>query len=96
MTRKQLRPTAGKTASTTVKLAGAKPRRPRPTTAGDTGPIGDATAMERYAVQENMAAAEEAQLNAFEDILAGRSPADAAALMKSLLAQQQARARAAP
>jgi polyphosphate kinase 2 len=96
MTRRQLRPTARKPASATVKLAGAKPHRPRPTTAGDTGPIGDAAAMERYAVQENAAAAEEAQLNAFEDILAGRSPADAAALMKSLLAQQQARARAIP
>jgi len=85
-----------KPATDAIKLAGAKARRPRRAAAGDTGPIGDPAAMERYAVAENAAAAEEAQLNMFEDILAGRSPADAAALMKSLLAKQQARARQAP
>jgi len=96
MARKKLKPAATKAATDEIKLAGAKRRRPRPAAAGDTGPIGDPAAMERYAVSENAAAAEEAQLNAFEDILAGRSPADAAALMKSLLAKQQARARAVP
>ena len=92
------------TRKTEAPAGGAKPARqrvPRPAAAkkartGDVGPTGSPAAIERYAVQENIAAAEEAQANALTDILAGRSPADAAELMRGLLKDQQARARRLP
>ena len=92
------------TRKTEAPAGGAKPakkRVPRPAAAkkarsGDVGPTGSPAAIERYAVQENIAAAEEAQANALTDILAGRSPADAAELMRGLLKDQQARARRLP
>jgi len=70
--------------------------RPRPASAGDIGPTANPAAMERYAVGESIAAAQEAQANALEDILAGRSPIDAAQLMKAVLKEQQALARQLP
>ncbi len=74
----------------------ARGSRPRPAVAGDTGPVSDAKAIEKFAVNESIAAAREAEVNALEDILAGRSPLDAAQLMQSALKEQQARARKLP
>ncbi len=74
----------------------ARKRAPRPVAAGDVGPIASLEVMEKYAVGEGIAAAQEAQANALEDILAGRSPVDAAQLMKTVLREQQARARKLP
>jgi polyphosphate kinase 2 len=70
--------------------------KPRPVAAGDIGPIGTPGRMERYAVAEAASAAELAQVNALQDILAGRTPGDAKALMQQLLREQQARARGQP
>jgi len=67
--------------------------RTRRASSGDVGPIASPEAMEAYAVAENIAAAREAQANALEDILAGRSPIDAAELMKLALKEQRARVR---
>ena len=70
--------------------------RPRPASAGDTGPTAGAEAIEKHAVSESIATAREAQVNALEDILAGRSPIDAAQLMKRVLKEQQTLARQLP
>ena len=74
----------------------ARKRAPRPVAAGDIGPTASLEVMEKYAVGEGIAAAQEAQANALEDILAGRSPVDAEQLMKTVLKEQQARARKLP
>ena len=71
-------------------------RRPRRAAAGDVGPTTTPEAIERHAVGENIASAQEAQANALEDILAGRSPVDAAQLMRTVLKEQQALARDLP
>jgi polyphosphate kinase 2 len=92
------------TRKTEAPAAGAKPAKPRApraaaakkTRTGDVGPTGSPAAIERHAVQESVAAAEEAQANALTDILAGRSPVDAAELMRGLLRDQQTRARRLP
>ncbi len=60
---------------------------------GDIGPTDNPEAIERFAVAQNAASAELAQLNALEDILSGRAAGEATALMKMLLRQQQQRAR---
>jgi polyphosphate kinase 2 len=65
-------------------------------TSGDVGPTTGAEAIERHAVGENVAAANLAQLQAFEDILAGRSPEDAVALMRQMLREQQDLAQKLP
>jgi polyphosphate kinase len=70
--------------------------RPRPASAGDVGPISSPEAIEDFAVRQSAAAATEAQINALEDILRGRAPNDAAALMRTLLKEQQALARELP
>jgi len=67
--------------------------RPRRASSGDIGPITTPEAIESHAVGESVAAAQEAQANALEDILAGRSPVDAALLMRAALKEQQALAR---
>jgi polyphosphate kinase 2 len=67
----------------------AKPRR---VAAGDIGPTHDAKAIEDHAVAENIAAATQAEVSALEDILAGRSPIDAKALMEAVQEQQKERA----
>ncbi len=82
-----------------AKAAGARRARgaaTKKTQTGDVGPTGSPAAIERHAVSESIAAAEEAQANALTDILAGRSPADATELMRGLLKDQQARARRLP
>ena len=91
------------TRKTEAPAAGAKPAKPRApraaaakkTRTGDVGPTGSPAAIERHAVQESVAAAEEAQANALTDILAGRSPVDAAELMRGACSRTSRRARAA-
>ena len=70
--------------------------RPRPASAGDIGPTSSAEAVEKHAVNESVETALEAQVSALEDILAGRSPVEAALLMKLVLKKQQALARELP
>jgi polyphosphate kinase 2 len=74
----------------------AKAARGKPVSAGDTGPLGNPESVERYAVAQSAAAAELAQANALEDILAGRAATEATALMKLLLREQQTRSREQP
>jgi polyphosphate kinase 2 len=80
-----------------AKPGAAPPRAPRVrirrTAAGDVGPTSSPQAMEEYAVGQNAAAAQEAQAYALEDILAGRSPIDAAELMKLALKAHRERVR---
>ncbi len=64
-------------------------RSVRPVTAGDIGPTASAEIIESYAVAENVDSAQEAQVAALRDILAGRSPAEAMALVQRLLDQQR-------
>ena len=85
---------SGPAAAATAPRAGG--RRPRRAASGDVGPIATPEAVERHAVGESIAAAQEAQANALEDILAGRSPVDAAQLMRTVLKEQQALARGLP
>ena len=87
-----MRPVKNKRADGQAKSA-KRTRAPRLVTRGDVGPTSSPTAIERSAVGENVAAASEAETNALQDILAGRSPEDAQALTRELLARQQARAR---
>jgi len=68
----------------------------RPVSAGDIGPTESAELIESFAVAENVDSAQEAQVSALRDILAGRSPTEATALMERLLKQQQALARRQP
>ena len=95
---KPSRPRAG--ARTSRPRAGAKTSkvrpRARPVSAGDTGPTRSTEAIEKYAIRQNVLRTEEAQANALEDILAGRSPTEAKALLRTLLAHQEALARQQP
>ncbi len=95
---KTKRARAEKTRTPSPRIA-ARPRpagtRPRRVKSGDVGPISSPAAVETYAVAQASAGATEAQLNALQDILRGREPADAVALMKKLLKEQRARAEAA-
>jgi polyphosphate kinase 2 len=68
----------------------------RPVSAGDIGPTDTPADIEQHAVAEATVSADLAQINALEDILAGRAANDAAAVMKMLLKQQQERARRQP
>ena len=80
--------------------ASRRPSTPRPrvrlVSAGDTGPTRSVKAIEEYAIRENVVRTEEAQANALEDILAGRSPTEAKALLQTLLAHQEALGRQEP
>jgi polyphosphate kinase 2 len=58
---------------------------------GDIGPVTTERAIERFAVDENVDSAEEAQVAALQDILSGRSPSEGLALMKRLLSTQRKR-----
>ena len=82
----------GRAATAAKDAAKPAPRRRR-VTAGDTGPTGAAAAVERNAVGENIASAREAESNALQDILAGRSPVDAEDLARALLRKEHRRAR---
>jgi len=63
--------------------------RTRRAAAGDIGPIDNAEHVEAFAVDEAIAAAQEARLNAMKDVLSGVNPDEAALLLKSLLKQQK-------
>ena len=83
-------PEGGSEAPPTPPPAKAAPgKRPRRVAAGDIGPTGSQAAIERHAVDENVTGATVAQLEAFADILAGRSPQDAAALLRQMLREQE-------
>ena len=64
-------------------------RKVRPVTAGDIGPTTSPETIESYAVADNVDSAQEAQVAALRDILAGRSPTEAMALVQRLLEQQR-------
>ncbi len=85
---------AGKTG--TESAARARAPRPRRVAAGDVGPIGSPGAIERAVVADSMEGKEGAQLSALQDVLQGRDPKEAAALMRRLLEEQEARAREQP
>ncbi|MCU0898035.1 MAG: polyphosphate kinase 2 [Burkholderiales bacterium] len=92
------RPKAEKTRPAPSRVAAvprAASRRPRLVKQGDVGPTSSAEAVESFAVAQASVGATEAQFNALKDILAGRQPDDAVALMKKLLREQQARAEEA-
>jgi len=77
---------------TTIHRASTKtpPQRGvRPVAAGDIGPTKNPEVIESYAVAEGVDSAQEAQVAALRDILAGRSPTEAMELVHRLLAQQQ-------
>jgi polyphosphate kinase 2 len=59
---------------------------------GDVGPIESPQVIESFAVAERVDATGEAQVAALRDILAGRSPSEALALVRRLYEQQQERA----
>ena len=58
---------------------------------GDIGPTSHPALIEAHAVDEGTDSTQEAQVAALRDILAGRSPSEATALMKRLLASQRER-----
>jgi polyphosphate kinase 2 len=70
--------------------------RPRRVSSGDIGPTRNAEVIEGFAVRENVANTQQAEIAALQDILAGRSPEDVTALLKSLLRQQREIARTLP
>jgi polyphosphate kinase 2 len=83
-------PEGGSEAPPTPPPAKAAPgKRPRRVAAGDIGPTGSQAAIERHAVDDNVTGATVAQLEAFADVLAGRSPQDAAALLRQMLREQE-------
>jgi polyphosphate kinase 2 len=83
-------PEGGSEAPPTPHPAKAAPgKRPRRVAAGDIGPTGSPAAIERHAVDDNVTGATVAQLEAFADVLAGRSPQDAAALLRQMLREQE-------
>ncbi|MBL0290398.1 MAG: polyphosphate kinase 2 [Betaproteobacteria bacterium] len=84
------RAAATPTVTGTPKAAGAP--RPRRVASGDIGPTRSQEAIEKHAVGDNVVGATVAQLEAFGDILAGRSPQDAAALLRQLLHEQERKA----
>jgi polyphosphate kinase 2 len=73
-------------------------RRPRARRAasGDIGPTGSPEAMEAHAIAESTAAALGAKASAVADLLGADAPADATALMRVLLKEQQERSREMP
>ena len=64
-------------------------RRPRQAASGDIGPTTNPEAIERHDIQQNVATSITAQLQAFEDILSGRSPEEAVALIRQMLRERQ-------
>jgi polyphosphate kinase 2 len=70
--------------------------RVRRAASGDIGPIGSPEAIEAHAVAQSIASARGAQASAVAHLLGANAPADATALMRVLLKEQQARARATP
>jgi polyphosphate kinase 2 len=88
--------TRPKRAAKTGSAPAVRKRAPRPVAAGDIGPLDSPAVIEAATVAENIAGAEGAQLSALQDVLKGRAPKEAAALMRRLLEEQEARAREMP
>jgi len=85
-------PTRKPATSKPVAAKTSAPRRkagPRPSAAGDIGPIASAAGIESFAVGQAVDAAQEARLEAMRDIISGASTEEASALLKSLLKQQR-------
>jgi polyphosphate kinase 2 len=74
----------------------ARAARTRRVSSGDIGPTRSAAVIEGFAVRENVANTQQAEIAALQDILAGRSPQDVTLLLKSLLRQQKEIARSLP
>jgi polyphosphate kinase len=70
--------------------------RPRRVSSGDIGPTRNAEVIEGFAVRENVANTQQAEIAALQDILAGHAPEDVTTLLKSLLRQQREIARTLP
>jgi hypothetical protein len=66
----------------------------RPVKAGDVAPARTTSAVDRFAVSQAVAAANEHEIAAISDILRGEAPADREALVQSLM--RQSKAPAAP
>ena len=64
----------------------------RPVAAGDVAPARTTDAVDRFAVSQAVAAANEHEIAAISDILKGEAPADREALMQSLVQQSRAAA----
>jgi len=64
----------------------------RPVTAGDVAPARTTRAVDRFAVTQAVAAANEHEIAAISDILKGEAPADREALMQTLMQQSRAAA----
>jgi len=64
--------------------AGATPEAVRASAGGDIGPIDSPAAVENFAVDESIAAARQAKLNAIKDVLSGVAPEEASGLLKEL------------
>jgi polyphosphate kinase 2 len=77
---------------------GRAPRRrsdvARPVAAGDVAPARPRDAVDRFAVSQALAAANEHEIAAINDILKGEAPADREALMQTLLRQSRISPRA--
>jgi len=67
------------------------PRSPRPrrVTSGDIGPTHSQEAVEKHTVGDNVTGAGIAEIEAFADVLSGRSPQDAAALLRQMLREKE-------
>jgi polyphosphate kinase 2 len=72
-----------------LKAKPASGTRPRLVTSGDIGPIRSEEAVEKHAVGENVTGANVAQIEAFADVLSGRSPQDVAALLRQMLRENE-------
>jgi polyphosphate kinase 2 len=72
--------------------AKAKPpriARPRRVASGDIGPTHSQEAVEKHTVGDNVTGAGIAEIEAFADVLSGRSPQDAAALLRQMLREKE-------
>jgi polyphosphate kinase 2 len=89
--------TTKKRAAKSGTAAASAPRRPRTrrVAQGDIGPLDSPAAIERAAIAESVAAKEESQISALQDVLEGRDPEEAAALMRHLLEEHEAHGRTA-
>ncbi|MEO8302886.1 MAG: polyphosphate kinase 2 [Betaproteobacteria bacterium] len=80
------------TVTTTHRVHTKAPRRNvRSVASGDVGPTASPEVIESFAVSESGDSAQEAQVAALRDVLAGRSPSESRALVKRLLEEPRER-----
>jgi polyphosphate kinase 2 len=72
-----------------AKAKPARSPRPRRVTSGDIGPTHSQEAVEKHTVGDNVTGAGIAEIEAFADVLSGRSPQDAAALLRQMLREKE-------